>query len=77
MPNGDRNIPISDAQAAIRMVRDSAAVWGINPHDVGIMGFSAGGHLASVISTHADFDVRPDFSILFYPVISMDEKVSH
>jgi len=52
-------------------------VWGINPHDVGIMGFSAGGHLASVISTHAPFDARPDFSILFYPVISMDERVSH
>ena len=54
-----------------------AAVWGINPHDVGIMGFSAGGHLASVISTHSEFDLRPDFTILFYPVISMDERVSH
>ena len=77
LPNGDRTLPMSDVQNGIRIVRDSAAVWGINPHDVGIMGFSAGGHLASVISTHADFDVRPDFSILFYPVISMDEKVSH
>lgn len=77
LPNGDRTLPISDVENAIRTVRDSAAVWGINPHDVGIMGFSAGGHLASVISTHAAFDVRPDFSILFYPVISMDEAVSH
>ena len=77
LPNGDRTLPISDVENAIRIVRDSAAVWGINPHDVGIMGFSAGGHLASVISTHAAFDVRPDFSILFYPVISMDEAVSH
>ena len=77
LPNGDRTRPISDVENGFRIVRDSAAVWGINPRDVGIMGFSAGGHLASVISTHSAFDVRPDFSILFYPVISMDERVSH
>jgi len=77
LPEGDRTKPIGDVEKAMRIVRDSASVWGINPHDVGIMGFSAGGHLASVISTHAAFDVRPDFSILFYPVISMDEKLSH
>ena len=77
LPNGDRTIPMGDVQKGIRIVRDSATVWGINPHDVGIMGFSAGGHLASVVSTLSDFDARPDFSILFYPVISMDERVSH
>ena len=77
LPDGDRTIPMGDVQKGIRTVRDSAAVWGINPHDVGILGFSAGGHLASVVSTLSDFDVRPDFSILFYPVISMDERVSH
>ena len=77
MPQGDRTIPMSDAQQAIRTVRDSAAVWGINPRDVGIMGFSAGGHLASTVSTHSEFDCRPDFSILFYPVISMNERESH
>ena len=77
LPQGDRTIPMSDAQQAIRIVRDSAQVWGINPNDVGIMGFSAGGHLASVISTHSPFEVRPNFTILFYPVISMDERVSH
>lgn len=77
LPGGDRTKPMGDVQKGIRIVRDSAAVWGINPHDVGIMGFSAGGHLASVISTHSDFASRPDFSILFYPVISMDERVSH
>ena len=77
LPEGDRTKPMGDVEQGIRIVRDSASVWGINPHDVGIMGFSAGGHLASVISTHADFDVRPDFTILFYPVISMDERVSH
>jgi acetyl esterase/lipase len=77
LPEGDRTKPIGDVEQGFRIVRDSAAVWGINPHDVGIMGFSAGGHLSSVISTHSAFDVRPDFSILFYPVISMDERVSH
>ncbi len=77
LPEGDRTRPIGDVEKAMRTVRDSASVWGINPHDVGIMGFSAGGHLASVISTHSAFEVRPDFTILFYPVISMDEKVSH
>ena len=77
LPEGDRTIPMGDVQKGIRVVRDSACVWKINPYDVGIMGFSAGGHLASVVSTLSDFDVRPDFTILFYPVISMDERVSH
>lgn len=77
LPNGDRTIPMGDVQKGIRIVRDSSSVWGIHPRDVGIMGFSAGGHLASVISTHSEYEVRPDFSILFYPVISMDERVSH
>ncbi|MBO7567218.1 MAG: alpha/beta hydrolase fold domain-containing protein [Bacteroidales bacterium] len=77
LPNGDRTLPISDVENTIRIVRDSAKVWNINPHDVGIMGFSAGGHLSSVISTQSEFDVRPDFTILFYPVISMDERISH
>ena len=71
LPNGDRTKPISDVEQGFRIVRDSAKVWGINPRDVGIMGFSAGGHLASVISTHSPYEVRPDFSILFYPVISV------
>lgn len=77
MPKGDRNIPLGDAYQAMRTVRDSAAVWHINKEDVGIMGFSAGGHLASSVSTHAEYDARPDFSILFYPVISMDERITH
>ena len=77
MPNGDRTIPLGDAQQAIRIVRDSAQVWGVNPRDVGIMGFSAGGHLASTVSTHSEYDCRPNFSILFYPVISMDERETH
>ena len=77
LPDGDRSKPIADVEQAMRTVRDSASLWRINPRDVGIMGFSAGGHLASVVSTMSPFDVRPDFSILFYPVISMDERLSH
>lgn len=77
MPKGDRTIPMSDAQNAIRTVRDSAAAWRVSPYDVGIMGFSAGGHLASTTATHAPQDARPDFQILFYPVISMDERATH
>lgn len=77
LPDGDRTLPMGDVQKAISIVRDSVAVWNIHPRDVGIMGFSAGGHLASVISTHSAYEVRPDFSILFYPVISMDERVTH
>ena len=77
MPHGDRNIPVSDAENAIRMIRDSADQWNVNPYDVGIMGFSAGGHLASTVSTHAEFASRPNFSILFYPVITMAKKGQH
>lgn len=77
MPKGDRSLPMSDAQQAMKTMRDSAAAWGVNPHDVGIMGFSAGGHLASTTATHAPAEARPDFQILFYPVISMDERVTH
>ena len=77
MPKGNREIPMSDARRAIRLMRDSAEAWGLNPRDVGIMGFSAGGHLASTVSTHSEFAERPDFSILFYPVISMNERETH
>ena len=77
MPHGNRELPISDAYAAMKMVRDSSEVWNINPYDVGIMGFSAGGHLASTVCTHAPMAMRPDFSILFYPVISMQYKQTH
>ena len=79
----DRTIaPLQDAQQAIRMVRKDAIKYGVNPNRIGIMGFSAGGHLAATASTHfaqpvgdnADqTNVRPDFSILAYPVITMKE----
>ena len=58
MPNGDRNIPLSDAYNAIRTVKQNAKQWNINPADVGIMGFSAGGHLASAVSTQALFCIK-------------------
>lgn len=78
--------PLQDAQEAIRLVRRHAKEWGINPDKIGIMGFSAGGHLASTLSTHFDEKVyeaadstsaRPDFSLLIYPVISMEESITH
>ncbi len=77
MPKGDRTIPMSDAANAVKMMRDSAAVWGLSPYDVGIMGSSAGGHLASTTATHGPVCDRPNFQILFYPVISMVEKETH
>ena len=77
MPKGDRTLPLSDAEAAMKMVRDSADVWNLNPNDIGIMGSSAGGHLASTIATHAPEALRPNFQILFYPVITMDKSFTH
>ena len=70
-------IPLMDAKQAMRIVREKAAGWNINPNKIGIMGFSAGGHLASTLSTHFEKDTRPDFSILIYPVISMDKNIAH
>jgi acetyl esterase/lipase len=82
-------VPLLDAQRAIRLTRAHAAEWGVNPAKVGIMGFSAGGHLASTAGTHFDagdaqaadpvdrFSSRPDFMILVYPVISMVQGTTH
>lgn len=74
--------PLQDAQQAISMVRQNAKAYGINPNKVGVMGFSAGGHLASTASTHFRYAsnpnaVRPDFSILIYPVISFMDSICH
>ena len=78
--------PLQDAQRAIKIVRERAAEWGIDEHNVGIMGFSAGGHLASTEATHYDHvviensnhtNVLPDFQILVYPVISMQDSLTH
>lgn len=78
MPNGNYEVPLSDAEQAIRLVREHATEWGINPQRVGIMGASAGGHLAASLATLYSSDkTRPDFQILFYPVISMINGVTH
>lgn len=77
MPHGVAQVPIEDAEEAMRMVRRNAAEWNVNPKDVGIMGFSAGGHLASTIATHSKDDAAPNFQILFYPVITMEQGVTH
>ena len=77
MPRGVPGVPISDAEAAIRLVRANAKAWRINPKQVGIMGFSAGGHLASTVATQAKDDAAPNFQILFYPVITMDLGFTH
>jgi acetyl esterase/lipase len=88
--NGYRHpVPMLDGQRAIRVVRSRAAEWKIDPAKVAIMGFSAGGHLASTIDTHFDegdpqaadpvdkLSCRPDFAVLVYPVISMKDGITH
>jgi acetyl esterase/lipase len=83
----DKSIgPLQDAQQALKTVRMRANEWGINPDKLGIMGFSAGGHLASTAGTHfnrsyipndEEINLRPDFMILVYPVISMETELTH
>ena len=77
MPHGVYGVPAEDAEEAIKLVRRMAEDWHINKDDVGIMGFSAGGHLASTIATHSKGDATPNFQILFYPVISMEQGITH
>ncbi|MDE5783063.1 MAG: alpha/beta hydrolase [Prevotella sp.] len=77
MPHGNYHVPVSDAEEAMKMVRRNAQAWHIDTRQVGIMGFSAGGHLASTLATHSKGDARPDFQILFYPVITMDPSYTH
>jgi acetyl esterase/lipase len=86
LPVGRPYVPLLDAQRAIRIVRANAKTWGIDPAKIGIMGFSAGGHLASTAGTHFDDgdpkaddpidrqSCRPDFMVLVYPVVTMGEK---
>jgi acetyl esterase/lipase len=81
--------PLQDAQRAIRLVRSRAQEWGVDPKRVGILGFSAGGHLASTAATHFDDGrpeaadpverqgSRPDFAVLCYAVISLHDPVAH
>lgn len=80
------NGPLQDAQEGLRIVRRNALKWNIDPKKIGVMGFSAGGHLASTLSTHYGDNVyqakdttsaRPDFSILIYPVVTFDASFTH
>lgn len=83
----DKSIgPLQDAQQAIKMVREHAMEWNIDPSKIGVAGFSAGGHLASTAGTHFSkvlidnpekTSVRPDFMILLYPVISFTDSLGH
>lgn len=83
----DRSIgPLQDAERAIQLVRQRAKEWGVNIKKVGIMGFSAGGHLAASLSTrygetlienHKRISLKPDFSVLIYPVISFTDSLTH
>jgi acetyl esterase/lipase len=73
MPNQHCEIPLKDAQTAMQIIRKRAKEWHIDKQKIGIMGFSAGGHLASTAGTHFTKKTRPDFMILIYPVISMTQ----
>lgn len=82
LPDDDSNVephlsPLMDAQQAMMLVRKNAEQWSIDPKQIGIMGFSAGGHLASTLGTHYDELSRPDFMALIYPVISMKDGLTH
>lgn len=84
-----RLAPLQDAKQAMRLVRKNASLWNIDPSQIGVMGFSAGGHLASTLGTHFDapeadvendlseISARPDFMVLVYPVISMADEITH
>jgi acetyl esterase/lipase len=78
MPNGHYNIPLTDAQAALAIIHKKAKSWNIDKNKIGIMGFSAGGHLASTVGTHFKTKKqRPAFMILGYPVVTMDSSYTH
>jgi acetyl esterase/lipase len=83
----DKSIgPVQDAQQGLRFIRLHARDWGLDPARVGVVGYSAGGHVASTLATHFQtsyvpnpehVSLRPDFLVLVYPVISMDAKITH
>ena len=77
MPHGHWTVPAEDAEEAIKLVRRNAADWHVNADEVGIMGASAGGHLASTVATHATGNAAPNFQILLYPVVTMDAQFTH
>lgn len=77
LPGGNPEIPLNDGKAALQYLRDNAEELQIDSNLVGVMGFSAGGHLASTIATHLTGEELPAFQVLFYPVITMDSRYTH
>ncbi|PIF02139.1 MAG: hypothetical protein CR996_01330 [Draconibacterium sp.] len=89
LPYGHSEVPSDDLKRTIRIVRNNAEAWGINPEKIGIAGSSAGGHLVSTVGTHFDYgnkdaadpldriSCRPDFMLLLYPVITFNESFGH
>lgn len=77
MPCGHHSVPLDDARRALKILRDRAQEWGINPERIGIGGASAGGHLASTVATHLTGPEKVAFQVLFYPVITMDSTFTH
>ena len=77
MPNGHKEVPLEDAVEALRTMRKMSKELNIDPKKVGIMGFSAGGHLAAYTSNFAPEGEKPAFSILFYPVITSEWGLCH
>lgn len=78
MPNGHHEIPLKDAQTALSIIQKRAREWKINKNKIGIMGFSAGGHLASTVGTHFRIKAeRPAFMLLAYPVVTMNKDLTH
>lgn len=77
MPNGHYEISLEDAQTAMKYIRKHAKEYGINKKKVGVMGFSAGGHLAATLETQYTRSTKPNFAILGYPVITMDKSFTH
>ena len=70
-------VPLTDANQALKILKNQAEKYGIDANNIGIMGFSAGGHLAASLATNFNEAEKPAFSILIYPVISMDSKLTH
>lgn len=77
MPHGNYEWPLQDGREAMALLREKGETWRIKNGCVGIMGFSAGGHVASTIATKTHGDERPAFQILYYPVITMDPRYTH
>ena len=77
LPHGHHEVPAEDVYEAIRLTQTHASEWHIDPAHIGIMGSSAGGHLASTVATHAPAMLRPAFQILLYPVITTDPTFTH